>query len=295
MFMEFIVDPFVQSDALKRAMAASLAISVAGAPLGVMLIVRRMSLAGDVLTHTLLPGVAVAFLLAGETPAVMILGGTISGLIAVYLSMMVARTTLLREDASLATFYVLSLAIGVILLSQGGADSHGDEAEDLLHILFGNALEIDRLTLLTIAAISSGSLIVLAFLYRLLVLESFDPTFLRSVGGPGAWVHFLFMSLVVVNLIAGAVTIGTMMAIGLMIVPGAAARLWTQDLGAIMAGAVGVALFSSAAGLLTGYHMGLPPGPTIILFAGLCFFLSLVFGRQNGLIHRFKRPVHLDG
>lgn len=302
-FAELLFDPFIHSDAMKRALAASLAISVAGAPLGVMLIIRRMALAGDVLTHTLLPGVAVAFLLAGETPVVMIIGGTISGLIAVYLSMLVSRSTLIREDTSLATFYVLSLAIGVLLLSHGyheGDQAHGHEAdghaaEELLHILFGNALEIDRLTLLTIATISSGSIVVLAFIYRLLVLECFDPVFLRSVGGPGALVHLLFMTLVVLNLIAGAVTIGTMMAIGLMTVPGAAARMWTQDLGGIIVVAVVVGVVSSFAGLLSAHHMGLPPGPMIILVAGVLFVFSLFFGRQNGLIQRFRRPVHLEG
>ena len=292
---EFLFDPFLHSDAMKRALAASLAVAIAGPPLGVMLIIRRMALAGDVLTHTLLPGVAMAFLLAGQSPIVMILGGTLSGLIAVYLSMFVSRTTILHEDTSLATFYVLSLASGILLLSAGTNNADGEFAEELLHILFGNAMEIDQQTLLTIASISTGSIIVLALIYRLLVIESFDPVFLRSVGGRGAWVHLVFMTLVVLNLIAGATTIGTMMAIGLMTVPGAAARMWTQDLGVAIACAIGIATLSSVMGLLVGYHLTLPPGPTIIMIAGVLFVLSLLFGRQNGLIQRFRHPTHLDG
>jgi len=292
---EFLFDPFLHSDAMKRALAASLAVAIAGAPLGVMLIIRRMALAGDVLTHTLLPGVAMAFLLAGQSPVVMILGGTLSGLIAVYLSMFVSRTTILHEDTSLATFYVLSLASGILLLSAGTNNADGEFAEELLHILFGNAMEIDQQTLLTIASISTGSIIVLALIYRLLVIESFDPVFLRSVGGRGAWVHLVFMTLVVLNLIAGATTIGTMMAIGLMTVPGAAARMWTQDLGVAIACAIGIATLSSVMGLLVGYHLTLPPGPTIIMIAGVLFVLSVLFGRQNGLIQRFRHPTHLDG
>ena len=292
---EFLFDPFLHSDAMKRALAASLAVAIAGPPLGVMLIIRRMALAGDVLTHTLLPGVAMAFLLAGQSPVVMILGGTLSGLIAVYLSMFVSRTTILHEDTSLATFYVLSLASGILLLSAGTNNADGEFAEELLHILFGNAMEIDQLTLLTIASISTGSIIVLALIYRLLVIESFDPVFLRSVGGRGACVHLVFMTLVVLNLIAGATTIGTMMAIGLMTVPGAAARMWTQDLGVAIACAIGIATLSSVMGLLVGYHLTLPPGPTIIMIAGVLFVLSVLFGRQNGLIQRFRHPTHLDG
>jgi len=294
-FFDFLIDPFLGSDAMKRALAASLAVSIAGAPLGVMLIIRRMALAGDVLTHTLLPGVAAAYLLAGQSPAVMIMGGTISGLIAVYLSMLVSRSTILREDTSLATFYVLSLALGILLLSVETNNSDRDFAEELLHILFGNALEIDHLTLMTIASISTGSIIAFALIYRLLVLESFDPVFLLSVGGRGTLVHLVFMTLVVLNLIAGATTLGTMMSIGLMIVPGAAARMWTQDLGMTIAGAIGIATISSVSGLLAGHHASLPLGPTIIIIAGLLFVISVLFGRQNGLIQRFRHPAHLDG
>ena len=293
--VELLIDPFLGSDAMKRAFAASLAVSIAGAPLGVMLIIRRMALAGDVLTHTLLPGVAAAYLLAGQSPAVMIMGGTISGLAAVYLSMLVLRTTILREDTSLATFYVLSLALGILLISVGTNNSDGDFAEELLHILFGNALEIDHLTLMTIASISTGSIIIFALIYRLLVLESFDPVFLLSVGGRGAFVHLVFMTLVVLNLISGATTLGRMMAIGLMTVPGAAARIWTQDLGVAIAGAISIAIISSIVELLIGHHASLPPGPTIIMIAGLLFVVSVLFGRQNGLIQRFGQSAHLDG
>lgn len=295
MVLDLIFEPYLQSMEMKRALAASLAISFAGAPLGVILIIRRMALAGDVLTHTLLPGVAIAYLLSGETPVVMIIGGTVSGLTAAYLAMLVSRSTILREDASLATFYVLSLAIGVILLTSGSHDGHGDEAEELLHILFGNAFEIDRSTLLTIAVISSGTMFSLAAIFRLLVLESFDPTFLRSVGGGGTLVHMIFMTLVVLNLIAGAVTIGTMMAIGLMTVPAAAARMWTQDLGRMIGFAVGIAATSSFVGLLAAFHMDLPAGPSIILFTGVLFVLSLLFGAQNGWVQKFRRPAHLEG
>jgi zinc/manganese transport system permease protein len=243
--IEFLIDPFLDSDAMKRTFAASLAVSIAGAPLWVMLIIRRMTLAGDVLTHTLLPGVAAAYLLVGQSPAVMILGGTISGLTAVYLSMLVSRSTILREDTSLATFYVLSLALGILLLSVGTNNSDGDFAEEILIILFGNALEIEHLTLMTIASISSGSIIIFALIYRLLVLESFDPIFLLSFEGRGACVHFVFMTLDVLKLILGATNLGTMMAIGLMTVPGAAVRMCTQDLGVAIAGAIGIVYISS--------------------------------------------------
>ena len=287
---EVLIDPLLGSDAMKRALSGSLAVSIAGAPLGVMLIIRRMALAGDALTHTLLPGVAAAYLLAGQSPAVMIMGGTKSGLIAVYLSMLVSRSTILWEDISLATFYVLSLALGILLISVSTNNSDGDFAEELLHILFGNALEIDHLTLMTIACVSICSIITFALICRLLVLESCDPVFLLSVGGRGAFVDKVFMTFVVLNLISGATTLGTMMAIGLMTVPGAAARMGTQDLGVAIAGAIGIAITSSISGLLVGHHAFLPPGPTIIMTAGIIIVFSVLFGRQKWSYSALSSP-----
>lgn len=286
--MEIFIDPFLETPALKRAFAAALAISVAGAPLGVLLNLRRMSLAADVYTHTVLPGVAVAFLLAGGSMWAMIAGGLISGLIAAYLSGVIARMTILKEDATLAAFYMISLALSVILLVDNG------DGEALLEVLFGSAFEIDKVTLLVITTISSATLFALAIAYRALIAESYDPGFLSSVGGSGAAAHMLFITLVILNLVIGATALGAIMAVGLMTIPGATARFWSKNLGATMLIAILIAAVSSVTGLLVAYHQGLPPGPTVILSAGLVYVGSIIFGREGGLITRFGRVPHLE-
>ncbi len=286
--METLMDPFFAGPELGRALAAAIGISFAGAPLGVFLVLRRLSLSGDVYTHTLLPGVAVAFLIAGESMTAMIVGGLISGLFVAYLSGLVARTTQLKEDASLAAFYMISLATGMVLLA---GDDH---AEELLHILFGDAFAIDRTSLLVIASLSSITLLTLAIMWRALVMESYDPVFFASVGGGGTLVHMAFITLVILNLVAGATTLGTIMAIGLMTIPGASARFWSRDLGGMMGVAIVIALTSSIAGLWCAKTAALPPGPTIILFAGGWYVASIVFGRYGGLIARFTKQKHLE-
>jgi len=286
--VEFLYTPFTNEAVLQRAFAAALAISVAGAPLGVLLNLRRMSLSGDVYTHTLLPGVAIAFLLAGESLTAMIVGGLISGLIAAYLSGLIARTTILKEDATLAAFYMISLALGVILLAGDG------DGEDLMHVLFGNAFELAKANLLVISAISTATLFVLAITYRVLIAESYDPGFFSSVGGSGTTAHMLFITLVILNLVIGATALGTIMAVGLMTLPGATARFWSKDLGATMLIAILIAAISSFIGLLGAYHQGLPPGPTIILVAGVFYIGSILFGREGGLVSRFSKVPHLE-
>jgi zinc/manganese transport system permease protein len=122
----------------------------------------------------------------------------------------VTRLTPLREDASFSAFYLISLALGVLLVS-----THGSNV-DLLHLLFGSILAIDNAALVLIGAVASMSLLSLAVIYRPLVVECFDPGFLRAVGGRGGLVHTVFLALVVPNLVAGFQALGTLMAVGLM-------------------------------------------------------------------------------
>ena len=154
----------------------------------------------------------------------MTIGGLVAGFTVAVGSGVVARTTDLQEDASLAAFYLISLALGVTIVSLKGSNI------DLLHVLFGSVLALDDATLILIAAIASVSLLTLALLYRPLVLECVDPNFLRSVSRAGAPMHLAFLALVVLNLVGGFQALGTLLAVGMMMLPAAAARFWARDL-----------------------------------------------------------------
>ena len=183
MLYDFFIAPFADFEFMRRALAGTLALALGAGPIGVFLMLRRMSLVGDAMAHAILPGAAIGFLLSGLSLFAMTAGGLIAGCVVALLTGFVARTTELKEDASLAAFYLLSLALGVTIVSLKGTNI------DLLHVLFGNVLALDDQTLLLIAANATVTLIVLALIYRPLVLECVDPGFLRSVsraGGAGA-------------------------------------------------------------------------------------------------------------
>ena len=129
--------------------------------------------------------------------------------------------------------------------------------------------------------------------YRPLVVEIFDPVFLRAVGGRGGVPHTIFLVLVVVNLVAGFQALGTLMAVGLMMLPAAASRFWGRDVGSLCVIAAGAAFVSGYAGLLISYHFGLPSGPAIVLFAGVLYLFSMVFGRHGGLVTTLRTRRHL--
>jgi zinc/manganese transport system permease protein len=156
MIYDALVAPFTEFEFMRRALAAVIALALGGAPIGVFLMLRRMSLVGDAMSHAILPGAAIGFLLSGLNLFAMTTGGLIAGFTVAILAGLVSRNTELKEDASLATFYLVSLALGVTIVSIKGTNI------DLLHVLFGNVLAMDDQTLLVIAVNTTITLIVLA-------------------------------------------------------------------------------------------------------------------------------------
>ncbi|MET0429876.1 MAG: metal ABC transporter permease [Microvirga sp.] len=282
------IGPFLEFEFMRRAMVGTIAIAIGSGPVGVFLMLRRMSLTGDAMAHAILPGAAVGYLLAGLSLPAMTLGGLAAGIVVAVAAGLVSRFTALKEDASLAAFYLLSLALGVTIVSLRGSNV------DLLHVLFGTVLALDDATLLLLAAIASVTLLTLAVLWRPLVLECVDPAFLRSVSRSGAVAHLVFLGLVVLNLVGGFHALGTLLAVGMMMLPAAAARFWTADITLMMAWSVAIGILSGAIGLLLSYHAELPAGPAIILVAGGFYVLSLALGREGGLVWLALPRRHLE-
>jgi zinc/manganese transport system permease protein len=278
--------PFAEFAFMRRALVATMALSLSAAPLGVFLTLRRMSLLGDALSHAILPGVAIGFMLCGLSLTAMAAGGALAGMLVAALAGFISRATTLKEDASLAAVYLMALALGVTLIS-----GHGTQL-DLLHILFGSALGVDTPGLLLVAGVASISLVALAAAYRGLALESFDPVFLNATGRSASfkWVWQQgFLMLVVINLVAGFQTLGTLMAVGLMMLPAVSARLWHDTLPAQLANAGAQAMAAGYAGLLLSYHFDTPSGPTIIGCAGALYLASLLLAPGGWLPGLFTR------
>ncbi|QKZ05064.1 MULTISPECIES: metal ABC transporter permease [Pseudomonas] len=282
-----LVQPFVEFGFMRRALVACLALGLGSGPIGVLLMLRRMSLVGDAMSHAVLPGAALGFLVAGLSLPAMGLGGLIAGLTVALLAGLVSRFTSLKEDASFASFYLTSLAAGVMIVSLHGSNI------DLLHVLFGTILAIDDQAIYLVAGIASFTLLLLAVIYRPLVLECFDPGFLRAVGGRGSLYHVLFLLLVVLNLVSGFQALGTLMAVGMMMLPATAARFWATSLTALMLVSTLLATLAGLIGLIVSYHLGVASGPAIVLTASAFYGVSVLFGR-SGLLRRFFSQPHLS-
>jgi zinc/manganese transport system permease protein len=288
MLYDLLLAPFAEFEFMRRALVGAVTIAVGGAPVGVFLMLRRMSLTGDAMSHAILPGAAIGYLVAGLSLPAMTLGGLFAGVLVAVLAGLVARVTAIKEDASLAALYLVSLALGVSIVSLKGS------SVDLLHVLFGTVLALDDAALLLLAAITSVTLATLAVLYRPLVLECVDPGFLRSVSRAGPPTHLVFLGLVVLNLVGAFNALGTLLAVGLMMLPAAASRFWSADITLMIVVATLVGIVSGFVGLVLSYQAELPAGPAIILTAGVAYFVSMVFGPEGGLIWLARPARHLE-
>jgi len=284
-----VIPELLEYGFLRRALVGCLALSVSAPPLGVFLMLRRMSLAGDALSHGLLPGVALAFVLFGLSVPALALGGLLAGLVIALGAGALARGTGGREDASLAALYLTALAAGVAIISWRGS------AVELTQLLFGSVLGVDDAALLLMAGAASLTLSFLAFAWRPLVLECFDPAFARAVGLRGSLWHLGFLALVVVNMVAALQAVGSLMAVGLMMLPAIAARHWARGIGGVVTVSVVLALLASLSGLLASALMDLPSGPAIVLAAAALWLLSALLGPVDGVVARLRPRRHLSG
>lgn len=279
MIIDICFDPFINFGFMRRAIVACCALSISITPIGVFLMLKRMSLIGDALSHSILPGVAVGYFYSGISFTAISIGGFISGCVVSILSVWISEKTSLQKDASFSGVCLGSLAFGVILMSLRGSNAN------LLNLLFGSILSTNIYNIYWIGVISTITLMSLALFYRALIMESFDPNFLKRMHIPSSkYIQIIFLLIVVLNLIASVQVTGTLMSIGLMMLPGLAARFWVKSLVNILWLSVCIAVLCSWMGLLGAFYMSLPAGPVIVLCSSIIFFISILFGRNQGIL-----------
>jgi zinc/manganese transport system permease protein len=265
-----LLEPFWSYGFMRTALVACLGLALANAPVGVLLLQRRMSLTADVLSHAVMPGAALGFLVAGYSVLALSLGGVAAGVLVALLASAAARLHAEGSEAPLAVMYLMSLAAGVLLVSLRGSNL------DLMHVLFGTVLAVDARALAFIALVATVTLLVLAAIWRPLAVEGFDPLFLRAVGAGGAVYRGVFLLLVVLCLVAGFQAFGTLLAVGPVLLPAIAARCWTRALhGQVLLAAL-FGVLAGAAGLLASFHLNLPSGPAVVLAGGALYGVSLI-------------------
>jgi manganese/zinc/iron transport system permease protein len=277
-----------EAPALRTVAAGAALLGLAAGAVGCFAVLRRQSLQGDVVSHAALPGVAVAFLLGGRSPVLLILGGAVAGWVALVLVGVIGRRSRVPTDAALGGTLAVFFGLGLALLRHVQVNVPDAAQHPLDRYLFGQAANLRTPDLWAIGGLGAAALLALALVWKELKLLSFDPDYAASVGLPVRRFDLLLTTLTVVAVVIGLKAVGVVLMTALLVAPGAAARQWTNRLGlmVILAGAFGA--LAGAGGTVLAHHLGttraVPTGPTIVLMASALVVLSLLFGPARGLV-----------
>jgi manganese/zinc/iron transport system permease protein len=276
-------------------------LGVAAGAVGCFALLRRQSLQGDVVSHAALPGVAIAFLLGGQSPLLLVMGGAVAGWVALVLVGVVDRRSRVPTDAALGGVLAVFFGLGLALMQyvQKLPKAAGNPLD---RVLFGAAANLREADVWVIGITAAVALLVLALVWKELKLLTFDPDYAASMGFPVRGLDLLLTTLTVIAVVIGLKAVGVVLMTALLVAPAAAARQWTNRLGVMVLLAAAFGALSGAGGTYLAHHLGarydagVPTGPTIVLIASALVALSLAFGTARGLVwnvwpRKTKNPV----
>ena len=274
---DLVVAPFAY-EFMRRALLSAVLLGISGGLIGCVLVLRRLALMGDALSHSLLPGVAAAWYFFGTSTTALFFGGLAAGLLTALGSALLSRMTRVKEDAAFGSLFIVVFGAGVALVSKLPS------RVNLTDFLFGNVLGVSTGELRLASAVSLLTVSVFVIFYRSVLLETFDPVFHRASGGRGGLVHMGFLTLTVLNLVAAMQTMGIVLALGLFLLPAVSAYLWCDRFVTMLLVSICIAVADSAVGILLSFHAGLASGASIVLCLGLVFVLSALFSPRHGAL-----------
>lgn len=278
-----VVEPWVHGDWMWRAVGISMLVAVACAVLGCWLYVRRLSMMSDALSHIVVPGIAVGFIVSGGRESLaMLLGAVFAGVTASFLISAVQRRTRVKEDAAIGVVYTALFAAGVILVNKVARNVHLDPD----CVLFGNVLGVRDESFVLVALACAAVIVVTLVLFRPLLVSSFDPGLAAALGLPVLALHHGLMALLSVTAVASFEAVGAVLVVALLIAPAATAHLVCDRMAPMLAVAVAHAVLSALAGMYVAIWFDTNPAGSIVLVGAALYVVALVGAPGRGLIAR---------
>ena len=274
---------------MQRALVGCVLVGFTNGFLSAFIVLRRLALLADALSHSLLPGLAVGAIFFGLAPLGLFSGAVIAALLVGIGGQLVARSSRLKDETAIGALYTVAFSLGIILLK------YSRVPVDLTHFLFGNILGVSNSDLWIIYAVGCVSAVSLVSLQRPLMLALFEPSVAQSLGVPVARLNYLLITLIVLAMIASLQAVGVVLSVGLLVLPAATVYLLSDSYRALSwyGGLLGAG--GACAGLLLSYWTDIPSGPAIVLVLGICFVAALVFGPRYGVLARLRPARHLHG
>ena len=284
--MNFLSDLW-SHEFMRRALAGGALIGFTNGFLGSFIVLRRMSLMADALSHSMLPGLAIGLVLFGLHPGGLFLGGIVAAFLVAIGAMLLARASRLKEDSSLAILYTVAFSVGVVLLQ------FVPTSVDLKHYLFGNILGLGNADLWIAYGVTLAVVPGLLLVLRPLVLTLFDPMVARSQGVKVDALHVVLIAASVLAMISSAQSVGVVLMLGLLVTPAATLYLLTDKFSTMLWGGAFLGSAGSVVGLVLSYRFDrVPSGAAIVLVLGACFLAAWVFGPRYGLLGQMRKRRH---
>ncbi|HEY5894731.1 MAG TPA: metal ABC transporter permease [Chthoniobacterales bacterium] len=283
--MNWLTEPFAH-EFMQRAAFGCALIGFLNGFLGAFIVLRRLALMADALSHSLLPGLALGVLIFGLAPTGLFAGALAAALIVAIGSQLISRNSRVKEDTSIAILYTMAFSAGVILLNKVKSPV------SLHHYLFGNILGLSNSDLWMNYGIALVTIPLVVALQRPLLVALFEPSVAKSQGIHVEWLNYLLMSLLVVTMISSLQAVGVALALGLLIAPAATIYLLSDSAPAMFWGGGILGALGSCLGLLISYWLNTETGPCIVLLLGLFFLVAYLLSPRYGLVLKLLRRRH---
>ncbi len=271
----FFMDSLVKYGYLQNAMIAGVMVGTVCGFIGCFIILRGMALMGDAISHAVLPGVAIAYLMGFS----IFIGAVITGVLTSLGIGYISQNSKLKDDTAIGLMFTAAFALGVVLITlQRGT------GVDLWHILFGNVLAVSREDLWLIFFIGLLVVVSIFLFYKQILLSTFDPVMARAVGIPTNAIHYLMMLLLSLVTVASLKTVGIVLVVAMFIAPGATAYLLTERLPSMLGLSAVFGVFSAVTGVYLSFIYDVATGASIVLVASFLFALSFFLSPKQGIL-----------
>lgn len=277
--MSFI-DQVSKYQYLQNALIAAILVGIICGVIGCFIILRGMALMGDAISHAVLPGVIIAYMLGAS----FFVGAVITGVLTALGIGYISQNSRIKDDSAIGIMFTAMFAFGVVLNS-----SLRGTSVDLWHILFGNVLAVSRADLWVTFGMSIFVVLMVILFYRPLLLSTFDPTMAKATGLPVKFIHYMLMLLLSLVTVVSLQAVGIILVVAMLITPGATAYLLSDRLSVMLFLSAFFGVFSGVVGLYFSVIFDVSSGSTIVLIASLLFGLAFLFSPKQGIVWRALR------
>ncbi|NJK42111.1 MAG: metal ABC transporter permease [Acaryochloridaceae cyanobacterium SU_2_1] len=268
----------LQASFMQRSLLTAVLVGIVCATVGCYLMVQRLALLGDAISHSVLPGLVIAYIIGVD----IFLGAFIAGILSTVVIAWIHTQTQIKEDAAMGIVFSAFFALGITLITI----VQKDNKIDLNHFLFGNILSVTSREVLNTLGITLLVLVVILLLYKELMLYTFDPIGAQAAGLPTNLLNFGLMVLIALTIVASLKAVGVILVLAMLITPGATAYLLVYRLHRMMILGAMIGVLSSITGMYLSYYYNLPSGPAIVLVAFIFFLAALLFSPSQGILTR---------